>query len=259
MTAHAMKGEAEKSLAAGMNEHITKPIDPILLYKTIFKYLFPNLDLNEIIQSNPGKTIEKDPIVLSIPGLDTQSGLQRIGNKLDSYVRLIQTFSKNYEFASSEIKNLIQQKNWVDLAAYLHTLAGVAGNIGAIRIYETAYPLSVQLKKESISENHQEEIQKIEELSSLMDHLIGEISKVNFKEEVKQVELTTEEIRLKLDELVSAIEESDPNSVDFCKELLMVNSILPENQQKLLELLPLLESFEFDEGKELLQKLGGFG
>jgi hypothetical protein len=62
-----------------------------------------------------------------------------------------------------------------------------------------------------------------------------------------------------LEELISAIEESDPNSVDFCKELLMAKSILPENQQKLLEILPLLEAFEFDEAKDLIQKLGGFG
>jgi hypothetical protein len=62
-----------------------------------------------------------------------------------------------------------------------------------------------------------------------------------------------------LEELISAIEESDPNSVVFCKELLMVKSLLPEKQQKLIDLYPLLEAFEFDDAKEMIQKWGGFG
>ena len=39
MTAHALKGEREKSLASGMNEHINKPINPDLLYKTLVNLL----------------------------------------------------------------------------------------------------------------------------------------------------------------------------------------------------------------------------
>ncbi len=35
MSAHAMKGDKEKSIASGMNEHITKPIDPDELYKVL--------------------------------------------------------------------------------------------------------------------------------------------------------------------------------------------------------------------------------
>jgi CheY-like chemotaxis protein len=39
MTAHAMSGDRELSLAAGMNDHITKPIDPTQLYQTLTKWL----------------------------------------------------------------------------------------------------------------------------------------------------------------------------------------------------------------------------
>jgi CheY-like chemotaxis protein len=38
MTAHAMKGDYEKSVDAGMNDHITKPIDPNELYRTLRKW-----------------------------------------------------------------------------------------------------------------------------------------------------------------------------------------------------------------------------
>ena len=39
MTAHAMTGDQEKSMAAGMNDHVTKPIDPDELYRTLGQYL----------------------------------------------------------------------------------------------------------------------------------------------------------------------------------------------------------------------------
>ena len=41
MTAHAMAGDREKSLAAGMNDHVTKPIDPDELFSTLVRWIKP--------------------------------------------------------------------------------------------------------------------------------------------------------------------------------------------------------------------------
>ena len=41
MTAHAMAGDREKSLDAGMNDHVTKPIDPSLLLRTLLRWIRP--------------------------------------------------------------------------------------------------------------------------------------------------------------------------------------------------------------------------
>ena len=41
MTAHAMSGDREKSLAAGMQDHVTKPVDPDALYATLARWIRP--------------------------------------------------------------------------------------------------------------------------------------------------------------------------------------------------------------------------
>jgi len=41
MTAHAMAGDREKSLDAGMNDHLTKPIDPSELFRTLLEWIKP--------------------------------------------------------------------------------------------------------------------------------------------------------------------------------------------------------------------------
>jgi two-component system sensor histidine kinase/response regulator len=60
MTAHAMKGEYEKSILAGMNDHINKPIDPFILFTSMIKNI-----LGESVVKNT--SAEKKVIVEVIP------------------------------------------------------------------------------------------------------------------------------------------------------------------------------------------------
>jgi CheY-like chemotaxis protein len=83
MTAHAMKGEREKSIAAGMNDHITKPIDPEILYKALLKYV-KGIDPSGIMGQSSVASSEKEEEWV-IMGLDTKEGLRRIGNKKEAY------------------------------------------------------------------------------------------------------------------------------------------------------------------------------
>lgn len=52
MTAHAMVGNREKSLDVGMNDHITKPIDPDQLYKTVARWGLASQRYREKLQEH---------------------------------------------------------------------------------------------------------------------------------------------------------------------------------------------------------------
>jgi DNA-binding response OmpR family regulator len=50
MTAHAMAGDEDKSLKAGMNGHVTKPIDPDQLFSTLQKWVKPSEERVQVQQ-----------------------------------------------------------------------------------------------------------------------------------------------------------------------------------------------------------------
>jgi CheY-like chemotaxis protein len=262
MTAHAMKGEAEKSMAAGMNEHITKPIDPVFLYKTLFKYLCPHISIDELntstnINSNE-KNEQEEQLILSIPGIDTKNGLNRIGNKADAYIRLLQTFANTYKSSVSEIQSYFDLQKKSELASFLHTLAGVAGNLGAQKVYQISYSLSVRLKNESNDFNWEDLSLEIQDLLSEMESIISEIQKIDVSEgkgHVPLADLTLEDIRLKMEELKISIEENDPGAVDICREVLSSSNLTSIQKNVLLELQTPLAAFEFDQAMVIIQKL----
>ena len=141
MTAHAIKGEYEKSLAAGMNDHITKPIDPDVLYKTLVKHIRGvSLESSAPAGGNQRKS------AITINGLKYDEGLRRSGSNSSSYHALLLKFCSRYMNVSTEIRTMVMNSDVSGLAEYLHTLAGVSGNVGAADVYELSNRLSVQIK-----------------------------------------------------------------------------------------------------------------
>jgi two-component system sensor histidine kinase/response regulator len=90
MTAHAMTGDEDKSLQAGMNGHVTKPIDPDQLFSTLQRWIKPSekrvqdqklevsVDQSELARAVPAE----DELPESLLGFDLADGLRRLqGNK----------------------------------------------------------------------------------------------------------------------------------------------------------------------------------
>jgi DNA-binding response OmpR family regulator len=62
MTAHAMAGDADKSAAAGMDDHVTKPIDPDQLFATLQKWIKPDKNNRLFPQKQrPGVYLRRKP------------------------------------------------------------------------------------------------------------------------------------------------------------------------------------------------------
>ena len=139
MTAHAMAGDEEKSLQAGMNGHVTKPIDPDQLFATLQKWVQPRekrattqRPAVSVAPSGGQKVVSIDgELPGSLPGFDLADGLKRLQGNKKLYRKLLLDFATGYCKAGIEIREALDAPDFDRAHRLVHNLKGLAGNLSA--------------------------------------------------------------------------------------------------------------------------------
>ena len=149
MTAHAMAGDREKSLEAGMNDHVTKPIDPEELISALVRWIKPGVREISKDPCNIVTPAEKGEDLLpnELPGISILSGLSRVGGNRQLYVKLLCKFRESQENALQQIKAALQSGNMETAGRLAHTVKGVSGNLGMEGLYRAAAELEKAIKE----------------------------------------------------------------------------------------------------------------
>jgi two-component system, sensor histidine kinase and response regulator len=144
MTAHATIEERQRCLAFGMNDHISKPIDPSALFETVARYYRSAPGTSGSV---PAMAKSSDPVVktagipmaesradeMEIPtveGLDSAEGLLRVAGNRKLYLKLLRQFSAQQSDAPVQITELLKVGDRPAAERKAHTVKGVAGNLG---------------------------------------------------------------------------------------------------------------------------------
>jgi CheY-like chemotaxis protein len=149
MTAHAMAGDREKSLAAGMNDHVIKPIDPDELFSALLRWIKPGergVPRAENRRAIPEEK-EEDLLLPELPGGSVASGLERVGGNKQLYAKLLCKFKEGQEKAVEQIKAALQSGDVETAVRLAHTVKGVSGNLGAETLYHAAAELEKAIKE----------------------------------------------------------------------------------------------------------------
>ncbi len=144
MTAHAIVGDREKSLAAGMNDHVAKPVDPDELYDALLRWIRP------ASRSAPEPTAQPEHDDLELPqidGVDTAAGLRSVAGNVRLYLSLLRDFHRDYGRFLSGLEAKLTAKDYQAVQTAAHTIKGIAGTIGAVDLYRAAMAVESNFKK----------------------------------------------------------------------------------------------------------------
>ena len=134
MTAHAMKGDRERCLTVGMNDHIPKPIDPKNLYATLSYWLLKHNKEQYITFEEQQDESNGRYINAKLEWINLQIGLGRVDGNKPFYLKLLKEFlADHHDDAKSLEQSLILQETQ-QAQRILHTLRSVAGTIGALKL-----------------------------------------------------------------------------------------------------------------------------
>ncbi|HTY24120.1 MAG TPA: response regulator [Desulfomonilaceae bacterium] len=149
MTAHAMAGDREKSIEAGMNDHVTKPIDPDKLMSALVKWIKPgDRETSEGLSESSSETQKvEDVLPPELPGISMASGLGRVAGNKQLYTKLLCKFKEGQENAVEQIKSALEVGDVETAVRLAHTVKGVSGNLGGDNLYQAAGELEKAIKE----------------------------------------------------------------------------------------------------------------
>ena len=153
MTAHALEGDRDKSLAAGMNDHVTKPIDNKKLYAVLVQWINPSgsdARFGQTIQTiQPLGDQETQEGILPpiLDGFDRADALARFNNDQGRFKKLLLAFQRDYADAAKEIRAVLDKGDQETALRLAHTMKGVAGNLSAKELQQMALALEQEIKQ----------------------------------------------------------------------------------------------------------------
>lgn len=136
MTANAMAGDREKTMACGMNDHIAKPLDVETMFATLARWIKPR-HAAEAIHRNAEPPLS--PFALA--GIDYQGGLKRCDHNENLYRRVLMMFLKSNAGFDASFRAALADPDPTAAMRLAHTLRGSAANIGATDVASAAKAL----------------------------------------------------------------------------------------------------------------------
>ena len=253
MTANAGEEDRERCLKAGMDAHITKPIDPEVLMSELCKWIAQK-DVDEKLQE-PIKKVQSNNSIGAIDGIDIEAALRVVAGKQSLLNKMLTTFVADQSQATDAIKGALQNKDNELAKRLAHTLKGTSASIGAIKLQEIAAKIEGYFTKPYDDEVFNNDLHLCEiELANVVKNVSLALSDIN-KDTDNNVakSLNLESVKVTVDKLSEYLENNDTEA----------NHLLDSYQQDLISLFgeeifslikDSIENFDYDTAATTIKK-----
>ncbi len=146
MTANVMAEDRARTIEAGMNDHVRKPVDPAQLRDAVARWCRPE----RASVAAASATLRDD--TASLPLLDRDNALGRLDGNERLYHDLLARFLREQADQRAALRHALEGREFVEAKRIAHTMKGVAGTLGAGRVEHAARALETAIASESASD-----------------------------------------------------------------------------------------------------------
>jgi CheY-like chemotaxis protein/HPt (histidine-containing phosphotransfer) domain-containing protein len=233
MTANAMSGDREKSLEAGMNDHVTKPINPVEVMTALNKWVSVKevaLDHGVKVDINP----PDEQAWPEISGVNWTDGLARVGGNRNLYKKLLSQFRSGNAKTVDQMKSALGNGDANTAARMAHSVRGVAANLGADPLASVGAELEMFLKQGNL-EGSEGLIARFEaELSFVMDGIrVFEVALAERKREEEQTADTALDLELVREYITQLARMLERGMVDSMEQIEVLDRQLAQSELQL--------------------------
>jgi CheY-like chemotaxis protein len=261
MTAHAMKGDEEKCMAAGMDGYVPKPVEQSRLFNLLWRLLknrrpHPSADtpVSDTQTEVPVSDFESRALPDKVPGINIQEALENMRLETAVYRRILYGFRKNNLDTVESLRMALEENDTDRIADLAHKLKGGGGSIGARELESAARELENAARTHSDRSVLESLVERVNEATEVVLTSISDMEDATDTEAVKDTTSATYDDDLFigiLDELYEGLRRADPEEIN--RVLLRLKGFAP--WKKHLEIERLIRQYDYNEAIDILTKL----
>ena len=221
MTANAFEEDRQMALAAGMNEHVAKPVDPDVLYAVLRRLLgSPPPQAKAAPPPAPDAAPASD-ILARVAGLDLQAGMRSAVGNRKLFVELLDMFASKHRSDIEKTRHYLKQGDYKNARLIIHSLKGASATLGFKDFSKFAGTVEKAISTETPAHQIDPDIDK---LGTWLDEILDQLHDI-----IPHVE-------------IEACDSATVDTVQLARELAAFRQLLAEDDLTATDAFAALES-----------------